>query len=183
MRFGQAKGAQHLATRQRHQPLLFLRLGGIAQQNGVDRAVGDTDGGAGAAVAGSDFFQHQRERQVIQVGAAVGFWHANAVCPQCRKATVRVFGEMMLFVPARGMGPELLLREVTHRVADHFLVLGQQHGQARPAAPRRAVTSISIFIRGSISPTTMAVAAGRARAKYWPKTGATWSNKLASVNR
>ena len=39
-----------------------------------------------------------------------------------------VFGEMVLLVPARGMGPELFLREVTHRVADHFLVLGQQHG-------------------------------------------------------
>ena len=81
------------ALRQRREPLLFLLRVAVAHQDGVDRAVGDTDDGAGAAVAGGDFFQHQRQRQVVQVGAAEFLGHADAVGAQCRQALVRVLRE------------------------------------------------------------------------------------------
>src|SRR5262249_38271656 len=64
-----------------------------------------------------------------------------------------------------------------------FPTLGASKG-VRPAVQRfgrRAVTSISIAMRGSTSPQTMAVAAGRARLKYSPKIGATRANNAASV--
>ena len=81
------------------------------------------------AVTGSDFFEHQREREVVEIGAAQFFGHADAVSAERRQALVHVFGEVVLFVPPGGMWRDLLLRIVAHGVADHFLVLGQQHGQ------------------------------------------------------
>ena len=35
---------------------------------------------------------------------------------------------MVFLVPASGIGPELLLRKGAHGIANHFLVLGEQHG-------------------------------------------------------
>ena len=93
MRLGQAERAQHLALRQRRQPLLFLRGVAVAHQDGVDRAVGHADRGAGAAVAGGDFFQHQRQRQVVEVGAAELLGHADAVGAQRGQALVRFLRE------------------------------------------------------------------------------------------
>ncbi len=52
---GQAEDAQHLALRERREPLLFLLRIAVAHEDGIDGAVGDADGGAGAAVAGGRF--------------------------------------------------------------------------------------------------------------------------------
>ncbi|OIQ67512.1 hypothetical protein GALL_509070 [mine drainage metagenome] len=130
MRFGQAKRTQHLPLRQRREPLPFLRSVAKLHQNSVDRAVGDTDHGAGAAVASSDFFQHERQRQVVEPGTALLFRHANPVSAQRRQALVRLLGKKVFLVPSGGVGPELILGKGAHRVADHLLVLGQQHGLA-----------------------------------------------------
>ena len=46
-------------------------------------------------------------------------------------------------------------------------------------AARRAVTSISIFIRGSASPAAIIVAAGRTAPKYWRSTGQHGSKSVA----
>ena len=111
------------------QPLLLLRVVAVAHQDGVDRAVGDADRGAGAAVAGGDLFQHQRQRHVVEAGAAVLLGHADAVGAQRRQALVRLAaGRCARWSQRGGVGPQLLLRERAHGVADHFLVGGQQHG-------------------------------------------------------
>ena len=127
MRLGQAKSAQQQALRQWHQPVFFLRGVAVAQQDGVDRAVGHTDGRAGAAVASGNFFQHQRQRDMVKLGAAPLFGHADAVGAQRRQATVRIMGKLVLAIPARGVGPQLLLGKGAHRVANHFLFWAQQH--------------------------------------------------------
>ena len=125
MRLGQAERAEHLALRQRREPLLLLRVVAVAHQDGVDRAVGHGNRGAGAAVAGGDFFEHQRQRQVVELGAAVFLGHADAVGAELGQALVHVLGEVVFLVPFRGVRPELFLGKGAHRVADHFLVLGQ----------------------------------------------------------
>ena len=127
MRLGQAESAEHLALRQRREPVALLLGIAVAQQDGVDRAVGHADRRAGAAVAGSNLFQHQCQGQVVQPGSAQFFRYADAVGAQSRQALVCLFGEVVLLVPACGVGPQLLPGKVAHRVADHFLVLGQQH--------------------------------------------------------
>ena len=127
MRLGQAERAQHFATRQGREPVALLLRVAVAHEDGVDRAVGHADGGAGAAVARSDFLQHQRQRHVIQPGATVLLGHANAVSPQLRQPLVHVAREMVLLVPAGRMGGDLFAHEVTHGVAHHGLVLRQQH--------------------------------------------------------
>ena len=123
VRLGQAESAQQLALRQRRQPLLLLCCIAIAHEDGVDRAVGDADNGAGATVAGSNFFQHQRQREVVQPGAAERLGHTNTVGTQRCQATMGVFGKQVLTVPFRRIRPQLGLRKIAHRVADHFLVL------------------------------------------------------------
>ena len=79
------------------------------------------------AVTGRDFFQHQSEREVVEVGTAKLFGHADAVGAQRGQALVGLAWKVVFLVPARGIWPQLGLRKVAHRVADHFLVLGQQH--------------------------------------------------------
>ena len=78
--------------------------------------------------AGSDLFEHQREREVVEPGAAVFLGHADAVGTEFGQALVGGLGEGVLAVPRGRVGPQLLLCEVTHRVADGFLIGGQQHG-------------------------------------------------------
>ncbi len=82
---------------------------------------------AGAAIAGGDFFQHQRQRQVVEPGAAVLLGHADAVGAERRQAFVRGLGKAVVAVPLRRAGPELGLGEGAHGVADGFLVGAQQH--------------------------------------------------------
>jgi len=128
LRLGQGKAAQQLAARQRRQPALLLRAAAVAQQDGVDRAVGDADGGAHAAVAGRDFFQHQRQRQGVEPHTAQRLGHADAVATQGRQPLVGLFGEDVPLVPSSGVGPQLLEGEGAHGVADLQLVGGEQHG-------------------------------------------------------
>ena len=125
MGFGEAKGTEHVSLRQGHQPLLLLFGIAVAHQDGIHRAIGDADGGAGATVAGRNFLQHHRQGQVIQACAALGFWHANAVSPQLGQATVHLFGKGVLFVPACGLRPQLVLGKSPNGIPNHFLVRGQ----------------------------------------------------------
>ena len=113
--------------RQRCEPLLLLRCIAVTHQDGIDRAVGHADGGAGAAITGGDFFNHQRQRQVVKVGAAPLFRHTDAVSTQRGQTFVRLNRKVVLFVPARGMWPQFGFGKVAYRVADHRLVLCEQH--------------------------------------------------------
>ena len=66
---------------------------------------------------------------VVPVGDIA--WH-RPVLPKAppsrlRQALVGVFREVVLLVPARRMGPQLLLGKGAHRVADHFLVGTEKH--------------------------------------------------------
>ena len=127
MRLGQAKRAQHVAARQRREPLLLLRGIAVAYQDGIDRAIGDADHGARATIASSDLFQHQSQRQVIELHAAVFLRHANAIRAQRRQALVCLFGKGMFLVPARSVRPQFVLRKFAHCVADGLLVGGEEH--------------------------------------------------------
>ena len=146
MGLGQAEGAQHLAVRQRYQPLLLLRLGGVLHQDGVDRTVGNTDDGAGAAVTGCNFFQYQGQRHVVQVGSAIGLGHTNAIGAQRGQALVCFFGKVVLFVPLGSVGPQLGLGEFAHGVAHHLLVLGQQHKNFLPGQCLSVVVNESAIV-------------------------------------
>ena len=123
----QAEGPQHPTLSQRLQPLLLLLRIAELHQDGIDRAVGHADHGTGAAVTRCNFFQYQCQRQVIQPRTTQLFGHANTVDTQRGQPLVHILGKVVLLIPARGVGPQLSLRKVTHRVAHHFLVLGQQH--------------------------------------------------------
>ena len=59
LRFGQAKRAQHVAARQGFQEAFFLISVAEGHQDGADRAVVDTDDGAGGTTACGHFFQDE----------------------------------------------------------------------------------------------------------------------------
>ena len=122
MRLGQAKRTQQLALCQWLKPFAFLR--GIAkiEQDGIDRAVGDADDGAGATVAGRNFFQNQRQAQVIEPRPAILLGHTNAVAAQRGQAFQRLAREVMRFVPRRGVGQHLGLNVFTHGISHLQLV-------------------------------------------------------------
>ncbi|MDT4857998.1 hypothetical protein FQZ97_924440 [compost metagenome] len=128
LRFGEAEGAEHLALGQRLEPFLLLLRVAVAHEDGVDGAVGHADGGAGAAVAGRNLFEHQCEREVVEARAAMLLGHADAVGAQRGQALVHFLREAVVAVPLGGVGPELGLRKIAHGVADGFLVCAEQHG-------------------------------------------------------
>ena len=101
----QAKRAEHLALRQRCKPLLLLLGIAVAQEYRVNRAIGHADGCAGTTVTGCNFFEHQRQRHVVQIGATEFLRHTYSVSAQSRQPLVRLFREMMLLVPAGGIRP------------------------------------------------------------------------------
>ena len=136
MRLGEAKRAQHLALGQRREPLLLLRRIAIAHQDGIDRAIGDADHRTGTAIASSDLFQHQSQRQIVKLHAAVFLRNANAIRAQRRQALVRLFGESVLLVPARGVRPQFVLRKFAHRIANGFLVGSEEHKSSSYSGPK-----------------------------------------------
>jgi hypothetical protein len=126
VRLGQTEGAEQLALRQRGQPLFLLRLVAVAHQDGVDRAVGHADRGAGAAITSGDFFEHQRQSQVVEVRTTISFGHADAVGAELPPGPgARLSGNGAPCPTSGGVRPQLFLGKGAHRVADHFLVLGQ----------------------------------------------------------
>ena len=76
-----------------------------------------------AAYFGCNFFQHQRERQVVQPGAPLLLRHANAIRSQRGQALVGILGKVVLFVPLGGIRPQLGLCKIANRIAHHLLVL------------------------------------------------------------
>ena len=127
VRLGQTKRAKHLALRQRLQPFLLLSVIAKIQKDGVHRAIGHADGGAGAAITRRNFFQHQSQRDVIQIRTAKLFGHADAVSAQRGQAYMRFTREVMILIPARSMRPKLVFRELAHCIANHFLVGIENH--------------------------------------------------------
>ena len=127
MRLGQTKRTEQFALCQARQPFLLLGVIAVTHQDGVDGAVGDTDGGADTAIARRNFFQHQTQGDIVQIGAAQRLWHANTVGTQCGQTFVRCFGKLMRLVPCGRVGPELFFGKSANCIAHHFLIGIQNH--------------------------------------------------------
>jgi hypothetical protein len=80
----------------------------------------------------------------------------------------RIGRKPLLPIPFRRIRDEPRAGKVAGDIAQHALLVGEPHGDP---LPRLAVTSISIFIRGSTRPQIKAVAAGRIAPNTSPKTG------------
>ena len=127
LRLGQRKRTEHAAGSQRLEPLFFLRVVRIGHAYAAHRAIVDRDDGRGAAIAGRDFLDHDRQREIVEAGAAELFRHRDAEHAELRELLQRFAREAALAVPCGGVRSELLLREVAQRVADHLVLVGQDH--------------------------------------------------------
>src|SRR5439155_19769083 len=116
---------------------------------------------------GSDLLHDERIADMVGTGAAIGLGHQHAHKAELAELGHRLGRKPLLAIALRGKGRELCPGKIAGDVAQHPLLVGQSHD----ALPSLAVTSISIFIRGSTRPQTSAVAAGRIAPKTSPSTG------------
>jgi hypothetical protein len=127
VRLGQAEGAQHVAARQRLEEAPLLVVVAEGHEDGAHRAVVDADDGAGGAVAGGDLLQDDRQRQVVQPGAAPLRGHGHAVAAQLGQALQGGLRELVALVPGGGVRGDLALHVGAHGVLHGQVVFGQQH--------------------------------------------------------
>ena len=128
MRFGQTEASEQPALRQRLEEIVLLRVARIAVENIAHQGLYAGDG-RGRAVAGGDFLQGQRERDVIQPRAAPLFRNGDAEQAHRRHFLQRLARKRAISIPARGIGGEAFGGESAHRVADHSLLLAEDHGK------------------------------------------------------
>ena len=129
VRLGQAEGAEHLAARQRPQPLLLLRV--VARTPSGCEHTGQLltlDDGRGGAVAGGDLFQHEGQRQVVEARR-----RRTAPAPPRRRSRARPApsappsGSGARGPSARRCGARRSCAKARSGVADHLVFFGQHH--------------------------------------------------------
>ena len=129
VRFCQAKRPQHGALRQRTQPLLLLRIVGVHHGDAAYGAIIHGNDGRRAAITGSDFFQHQSQRHVVEAGATERFRYGHAKGAQRGQFLQFFLGEMVFLVPAGRIGRQALARKTAQRFLDHRLFFIEYHGR------------------------------------------------------
>ena len=128
VRFRQAKRPQHGALRQRPQPLFLLCVIRIHHGDAAHGAIIHGNDGRRAAITGSDFFQYQGQRHVVEAGATERFRHGHAKGAQRGQFLQFFLGEMMFLVPAGRIGRQALARKTAQRFLDHGLFFIEYHG-------------------------------------------------------
>ncbi|MNN31998.1 hypothetical protein D3C81_1457090 [compost metagenome] len=124
LRLGQAEGADQLATGQPRQVAFLLRIGAIVQDRAAaDRVVDAHQRGAGGAARG-DFFDGERVRDIVGVGAAPVLRHDHAEQAQRAHFGDNLFRQAAVAVPLGGAGGQALAGKGARAVADHLLLFG-----------------------------------------------------------
>ena len=144
MRLGQAESAQHVAARERPEPLRLLRVVGPGHQDRADRAVVDADHGGGGAVAGGDLLEDDRQRQVVEPGAVPLGGHRHAVAAERRQAAQLGSREVAVLVPARACGAISVLHVGAHGVLHGAVVFTEQHGVAPVSTSRHSRRAVGL---------------------------------------
>jgi hypothetical protein len=127
MRLGQAEATEHLATRQRLQPVLLLLVAAVLHRDAAGQRVLHADDRRRGAVTGSDLLEDEHQRHVVHAGAAPFLGDDHAERAEFAELAQRLGRKGVMAVPLGSEGRQPLLREVAQRVADHFLFLGQDH--------------------------------------------------------
>jgi hypothetical protein len=127
MRLGEAEAAEHLAARQRLQPVLLLLVAAVLHRDAAGQRILHADDRRGGAVAGGDLFDYQHQRHVVHAGAAPLFGNDHAERAEFAEFAQRIGRKGVMAVPLGSKGRQALLRKVAQRVADHFLFLCQDH--------------------------------------------------------
>ena len=136
MRLGEAERAEHLAARQRLQPLVLLRLVRERRQDRADRAVVDADDRRGRAVAGGDLLEDDGERQVVEAGAVVFGRNGDAVAAERSEPLQLLLREVRFAIPGRSVRRDAVVHETAHRVLDGAVVVVEDHRPSSRAGAR-----------------------------------------------
>ena len=109
------------------QPFLLEGVGAVFQEDHAGQGILDADDGGGGAVAGGDFLQGEAQFQVAEAGAIPCLGHYHPEDAQFAQFLQGLAGKGVVPVPFGGEGGQALLGEGAEGVADHFLLLGEDH--------------------------------------------------------
>ena len=151
VRLGEAERAEHVAARERLQPLLLLRIVRPRHQDRADRAVVDADDRRGRAVAGGDLLEDDGEREVVEAGAVELGRHRDAVAAERGEALQLGLREVAVAVPLRRVRRDAVLHVAANRVL-HGDVVGVEDHRARLRASARAASSVPVPLSSRRSP-------------------------------
>ena len=115
VRLGEAEAAELVAARERHEEALLLHVGAERVDRAADDRVLDADDRRDGTVARGDLLERDRQRQVVEPGAAPALRHDDAQHAQLAERRELRARKMMLAIPARGVRRESLLRERANR--------------------------------------------------------------------
>ena len=136
VRLGEAEGAQHLAARQRFQPLLLLLRRAVGQQRRAVGRVVDAHHRREPAVGRRDLLQRQHVGDHVGAGAAPFGRHAHAHEAQPAHLGQQRARDLARRLPGADMGQHLLLREGAGGVADQDLFFRAESSLAASSRPR-----------------------------------------------
>ena len=126
---GQAEGARASRRAPSASGTALLLVGAeFEQRHAADRVLHAHDGRAGA-VAGGDLLQRQRIGDMVGGGAVIGLGHQHAEQPELAHLAQRLGREARSAVPFGGERLQPLVGEIPRHVADHRLLLRQDHGR------------------------------------------------------
>jgi hypothetical protein len=166
-------GGEELRHRLEKPSLLFVRAV-LPHRHAADRVL-HAEYRRDRALAGGDLLHDQPVADMVGARPAIFLGHQHA--HEAELAELGLGRKLLLAVPFRGKWREPRPGKVASDIAQHALLVGEPHGRA---PLRRAVTSISIFMRASTRPQIKAVAAGRIAANTSPRTGTIAGQSAAS---
>ena len=177
LRLRQAETREHLALRHRlEKPPLLLVRAVLQHRHAADRVL-HAQNGRDRTLAGGDFLHHQGIADMVGARPAIFLRHQHPHEAEPAELGHRFRRKLLLAIPFRGEWREPRAGKVVGDIAQHALLVGESHGDV---LSRLAVTSISIFIRGSTRPQIKAVAAGRIAPNTSPRTGTIAGQSAAS---
>src|SRR5437763_5589910 len=169
VRLGETEATQFGAPRKWLQEALLLRVAAEGQDRAAHDRVLHAQDGRSRAVAGGDLFERNRQRNVIEAGAAVALRYHDAVGSEAAQLRERLARENMAAIPFRRKGRESLAGEIAHSVANQALRLVEQH---RSSARDRW------FRHGSFSP-----AWSKVRPQYAAHRCVAWRRRESARSR
>ena len=125
MRLGETEATELGAAGERFQVPLLLRVAAEGENRSAHDRILHGEDGRSRAVAGGDLLERDRQRYVIEAGAAVALRNHDAIRPKMAELGERLARERVVAIPLRGKWREPLAGEAAHCVADQPLRLGE----------------------------------------------------------
>ena len=125
LRFGQAEAADLLSSRERLEPALFLLVVAVLEHRIAEERIVHAEGDADGSAAARDLLDGQGIGDGVHPRAAPLRRHRDSAETELEGLADRLGREPVLAIPALGVGPQFLFRELPAGVAQQPLLFGE----------------------------------------------------------